>query len=176
MHFLGMSVLTSIAKILELIQSIIQPTFPTNSQEPDPDVLQFAALLALKLQSIVFSQESLDRAPQPRMVITNDTFLAEVDQRLQSLGDVSNNTRKETFDEIGILFDACVLELKEGTCLPVTVPNRQKISPQQVMNSFYAEIKNSVGINPETLKKAISKMTFEISQDISQSLGMGDRG
>jgi hypothetical protein len=171
-----MGIFISIANPFERIQSLIQLTFPTNSQEPDPNVLQFAALMALKLQSIVFSEESLDSAPQPSSVITNKDFLAEVDRRIQSLGGVLNETRKEIFDDIAILFEGRVLELKDGTCLPVPVPNRKKMSSQQVMNLFYAEIKEVVGINPKTLQDAISQMTHGISQAISSRLDMEGRG
>jgi hypothetical protein len=171
-----MGVLTYIAKILERTQSIIQPTFPTNSQAPDPNVLELAALWALKLQSIVFSEESLDSAPQPSSVITNKDFLAEVDRRIQSLGGVLNETRKEIFDDIAILFEGCVLELKQGTCLPVPVSNRDNMPPKEVMNLFYAEIEEAVGINSEMLEGAISQMTHGISQGISSRLNRKVRG
>jgi len=132
-----MGVLTSIAKILERTQSIIQLTFPTNSQEPDPNVLQFAALWALKLQSIVVSEGSLDSAPQPPIVITNEDFLKEVDRRIEGLRE---KVIYQTFNDISLIFDGRVLELTEGTCLPVPVHNRKKMSPQQVMNLFYTPI------------------------------------
>jgi hypothetical protein len=96
-----------------------------------------------------------------------------VDRRIEGLRE---KVSYQTFNDISLIFNACVLELTEGSCLPVPVSNRDNMPPNEVMNLFYAEIKKVVGINSETLKGAISQMTLEISQGISSRLDMEGRG
>jgi hypothetical protein len=151
MDFLGMGVLTSIAKILERIQSIIQPTFPTAAT--DHNQLELAALFVLKYTAKLYSDHTIDN---PSLMILDKSFLQALDGRIDIIKNLMKSKDFDFIEESFDLYQSDFIDQSYG----------QTINPSKFLDLAYETTKDFLSIDPSHLKEKIDSLVLEIVRDI----------